>query len=144
MTHSWIIYAILAAILWGLNYTLAEKILQSISPITLLALEMLFGGVLFFIISYFMQLKTDLITLTTQPTLFLLTVCEIIAVLIASYFIVLSIHSKNATVAGIIELIYPLFTIMFTWLLFRENHLNLPTLIGGGFILIGVLIISFA
>lgn len=41
----WLTYAIIAAILWGFNYALAEKILQSISPVSLLALEMLFGAI---------------------------------------------------------------------------------------------------
>jgi drug/metabolite transporter (DMT)-like permease len=144
MTNAWIIYAVLAAILWGLNYSLAEKLLQSISPITLLALEMLTGSIIFLVISYFMQLKSDLTILFTQPKLLWLTMTEIMVVLIASYFIVVSIHSKNATVAGIIELIYPLFTILFTWLLFNESHVNLPTLLGAMFILVGVIIISFA
>ncbi|VVC77122.1 hypothetical protein AQUSIP_24490 [Aquicella siphonis] len=140
----WFAYALLAAVLWGLNYSLAEKILQSISPITLLALEMLAGAILFFIISYCMNLRADWVTLTTRPSVLWMTILEIIVVLTASFFIVASIQGKNATVAGIIELIYPLFTILFTWVLFRENHVNLPVMIGGGFILLGVLIISYA
>lgn len=144
MTNTWIIYAVLAAILWGLNYSLAEKVLQSISPITLLALEMLTGSIIFLVLAYFMQLKTDLTVLLTQPKLLCWTIAEIFVVLIASYFIVVSIQSKNATVAGIIELIYPIFTILFTWILFQENHVNFPTIFGGIFILLGVIIISFA
>lgn len=49
----WVTYAIFAAILWGLNYALAEKILHHISPITLLSLEMLIGAVFFFILSFY-------------------------------------------------------------------------------------------
>lgn len=140
----WLAYALLAAILWGLNYTLAEKILQSISPITLLAFEMLAGAIVFFIMSLGMNFKTDWGTLTTQPSLLWMTIVEVITVLSGSFFIVASIQAKNATVAGIIELIYPLFTILFTWVLFRENHVNIPVLLGGGFILLGVVIISYA
>ena len=140
----WFIYAILAAILWGLNYSLAEKILQYISVYTLLSLEMFFGAILFFTLSFFTHLKTDLTILTNNTNLFWMTIFEIITVIIANYFIVISVQSKNATVAGIIELIYPLFIILFTWLLFREYHVNLSVILGGIFILIGVLIISFA
>jgi len=140
----WLTYAILAAIFWGLNYALAERILHSISPVTLLAMEMLVGGVFFFVISYFTTLKTDVVILTTQLNVLWITLVEIIIVLAASFFIVSSILGKNATVAGIVELIYPLFTILFTWLFFHENHVNLPVIIGGGFILVGVFLISFA
>lgn len=140
----WIIYALLAAILWGLNYSLAEKVLQNISPITLLAIEMFFGAILFFIISYFTHLKADFHTLLTHSNVLILTLVEIVTILFASYFIVKSIYTKDATVASIVEIIYPLFTILFTWLLFSENHLNLSVMIGGSLILVGVVIISFA
>ena len=140
----WLTFALFAALLWGLNYALAEKVLYSIAPTTLLALEMLCGAVFFSIISYFTDLKKDLISLSNEPRLLWLTVAEVIIVLIASYFIVSSIRLKNATVAGIIELIYPLFTIFFTWFLFQENHLNWPVILGGCFIVCGVLIISLS
>lgn len=140
----WLTYAVLAAILWGLNYSLAEKILNSISPASLLALEMLFGGVLFSVISYFTTMKKDLQLLSNDHTVLWLTVAEITVVLFASYFIASSIHLKNATLAGIIELIYPLFTILFTWFLFGEHHLNASVIIGGSLIFAGALIISLA
>jgi drug/metabolite transporter (DMT)-like permease len=140
----WLIFAILAAVFWGLNYTLAEKILESISPFTLLALEMLVGGLLFFVASYFTSLKPDLMLLIKQPDLLRLTLIEIVTVSVAAYFIVASIQGKNATVAGIIELIYPIFIILFTWLIFHENHINFPVMIGGGLIVAGVVVISFS
>jgi len=140
----WLVCAISAAILWGLNYAVAEKILYSISPLTLLALEMLAGAVLFFIVSYFFDLKTDMNILSTQPSLVLLTVFEIIVVLAANLLIAYSIQLKDGTTVGIIELIYPLFTILFSWILFRTHHLSPSIIIGGALIIIGVFIISIA
>lgn len=140
----WLFCAFLAAILWGLNYSLAEKILRSISPMTLLALEMLSGALVFFILGYATQLKGDIALLATNRELRWLVSIETIVALLASVLIVFSIQAKNATVAGIIELIYPLFTIFFTAFLFHESHLNISVVIGGGLILIGVVIISFA
>lgn len=140
----WLVYAFSAAVLWGLSYALAEKILAFISPVTLLALEMLLGGLIFFVIALHHQFKTDLPTLIHQPKIGFLFLAEIIVVLTANYLIVTSIQAKNATVAGIIELIYPLFTILFTALLFKENHVNTQVIIGGFLILFGVLVIGFA
>lgn len=140
----WLVCAIIAAILWGLNYAIAEKLLHSISPFTLLALEMTVGAIIFFIISYFVDFKTDLHAIMSQPKLMILAIVEILVVLIANLLIVYSIQLKNGTIAGIIELIYPLFTILFTWLLFQTNHVNFQVMIGGGLIAIGVIIISFA
>ncbi|KTC76755.1 DMT family transporter [Legionella brunensis] len=138
----WLIFAIAAALLWGLNYSLAEKILHSISPVTLLALEMLIGAIIFSLVSYFTTFKKDLALLSTEPTLLWLTILEVAIVILASFFIVYSIQFKNATLAGIVELIYPLFIILFTWLLFRENHVDTSVIIGGLLIFVGVLIIS--
>ncbi|MCW8407712.1 DMT family transporter [Legionella sp. PATHC035] len=140
----WFTFAIFAAILWGFNYALAEKILNSISPITLLALEMTIGAVLFTCISFFTTMKRDVALLTTDSGLLLLTVAEIAIVLVASYFIATSISLKNATIAGIVELTYPIFTIIFTWFLFNQVHVNLSVIIGGLFIFIGILVISLA
>lgn len=138
----WLIFAITAALLWGLNYTLTEKILRSISPSTLLACEMLLGAVIFSLISYFTTYKKDLEVLLSQPHVLWLTILEIVVVLLASFFIVYSVQIKNATLAGIVELIYPLFIIFFTWFLFGENHVDSSVIIGGIFIFIGVLMIS--
>lgn len=140
----WIVFAVLAAILWGLNYSLAEKILYRISPITLLTIELWIGASLFTVISYFTTLKKDLAILVTEPYIRWLTISEALVVLIASFFIVVSIQLKNATVAGIIELTYPLFTIFFTWVLFNECHVNFSVIIGGFLIFIGVLVISLS
>lgn len=138
----WLVFAIIAALLWGLNYSLTERILQSISPITLLALEMLTGAFIFSVISYFTTFRRDLALLMTDRHLLYITLLEIVTVIAANFFIVSSIQFKNATLAGIIELIYPLFIILFTWLLFGENHVDGTVIVGGILIFIGVLFIS--
>lgn len=138
----WLLFALLAAIFWGLNYSLAERVLQHLSIFTLLALEMLLGTIIFSILACFTNLKKDLHTLVTEPKLLWLTLAEIIIVTLASYLIVISIKAKNATAAGLVELIYPLFTILFTWLLFHENQANSSVIVGGGLIFIGVLILA--
>lgn len=138
----WFIYAIVAAILWGINYSLAEKIGERISLLTLLAFEMLLSVLLVGAYAYFTSLKTDMATLYASPPLLRLTVIEVVVVMLANVAIVLSIQSKNATTAGLIELSYPLFTMLFTWILFHEHHLNLATIIGSILIGLGVVCVS--
>lgn len=140
----WFIYAVLASILWGLNYALAEKILYRISPISLLTIEMWLGAILFTAIAYFTTLKKDIAILASDHLILWLTIAEALVVLVAGFFIAASIHLKDATVAGIIELTYPLFTIFFTWFFFNELHVNSSVVIGGILIFLGVLIISLA
>lgn len=140
----WLVYAILAAVFWGLHYSIAEKLFQHVYPVTILAIEMLFGSLLFFIVAYFSHLKIDVHTMLTQPHVLRLVITEILVLVMASFFIVISIESKNATVAAFVEVMYPLFTMGFTWLIFHEHHLNASVLVGGAFISVGVFIISFA
>lgn len=140
----WLLFALTASLLWGLNYVLTEKILHNLSFATLLALEMLIGSIFFSVLSYCTTFKQDIYILLTQPYIRFLLYLEIGVVILASSFIAYSIQIKNATLAGIIELIYPVFIILFTWLLFGENHINFPVIIGGILIFLGALCISLS
>jgi len=138
----WLVFALLAALFWGLNYSLAERVLSNVSTYTLLALEMILGAIIFSVLAYCTTLKEDLHRLSIDSNLLWITIAEVVIVIFASYLIVVSIQAKNATAAGIIELIYPIFTIFFTWFLFRESHVDSSVVIGGILIFIGVLLIS--
>ena len=61
----------------------------------------------------------------------------------AEILIGLSIANKNAVFAGLIEISYPVFILLFAYLLFNENSLNLSILAGGTFVFIGVFIIFY-
>lgn len=80
----WFTFAIFAAILWGFNYALAEKVLRSISPVTLLALEMIIGALLFTGISFYYDEK-DVQILASDSGLLWLTIAEIAVLLLASF-----------------------------------------------------------
>jgi drug/metabolite transporter (DMT)-like permease len=139
----WLIYASCAAILWGLSYSLTEKIFQcNFSPLTLVALQMFFGSCLFLTVSYNTKLKPDLVLLFSNRSLLWITMAELLVACLGNLLISMSIQAKNATLAAVIELSYPIFTVLFTWVLFKENHFNKGVLIGGIFIFTGMFIIS--
>ena len=138
----WFVYALMASVLWGINYALAEKIGQRISLISLITVEMALGALVLGLWGYCTSLKPDLDTLWTNKPLMTLTFIEIGVMLLANVAIVLSIQSKNATSAGLVELSYPLFIILASWVLFHEHHLNLPIIIGSAFIAAGVICVS--
>jgi drug/metabolite transporter (DMT)-like permease len=50
--------------------------------------------------------------------------------------------AKNPTLVSLIEISYPLFVIIFTWILFREFQLTPSTLFGAVLILAGVVILT--
>ena len=141
----WALYAIIAAILWGVDYALTEKALQSIRFPMLLSIELFFGFLSMLAIAISSgSYKTDLAGLFSSNKTMTLVVAIVVAFNIANMFIVLSIGDKNATLSGLIEISYPLFIALFSWLFFRENNLNAGAILGGLFVLTGVSLIYFS
>jgi drug/metabolite transporter (DMT)-like permease len=55
--------------------------------------------------------------------------------------IALSVKAKNATLAGLIEICYPVFIAIFSFILFKESHVTSSVLVGGLLIFAGIGII---
>lgn len=140
---TWYFYAIFAAVVWGLDYSLGERIVQAkISPITILSLQMLIGSIIFLAVGWRNHWTTDIHNILHNKELLWLVLATLITFNMGNLFIFLSIQAKNATLACFIELSYPIFTILFTWLLFKNNHFNLYSIAGGILIFSGVCIMS--
>ena len=138
----WLIFAASASALWGLSYALSEQIYKYASIYTTLAVDTLIISVAFFIAAWYKGvLKSDITVITTSPKVATLFLAGVIVFAFAELFIALSITSKNATLAGLIEISYPLFIALFAYLLFRESELNSGTALGGLLIFFGVAIV---
>jgi drug/metabolite transporter (DMT)-like permease len=138
----WVIYSIIASVLWGLDYALTQEVLGKIRMSTLLSIELFFAFIITFGISLSLgSYAKDIPEILASKRTILLVVLIIIAFNIANTLIVLSIGSKNATLAGLIEISYPLFIALFSWLFFGEANLNTGSAVGGILILLGVLLV---
>jgi drug/metabolite transporter (DMT)-like permease len=138
----WIVLATVASAFWGLEYIFSEKVYKHVSVITALTFSYVIGtAVLLFLMFSSKVWKADIHTLATSRPAALYLAGSIITLLIADICIGLSISEKNATVAGLIEITYPIFIALFAYLFFRENEMNLGTLIGGICIFVGVAVI---
>ncbi len=73
--------------------------------------------------------------------LLILVLAETAVLILAELFIGFSIVSKNASLAGLIEISYPIFTALFAYVLFKESQLDTATMIGGVLIFSGVVTI---
>lgn len=49
----WFIYAVFAAMIWGLNYALCELVLEKISVFSFLAFSFFLSSMIFFILAYY-------------------------------------------------------------------------------------------
>ena|SRR5579859_2350885 len=136
-----VVFALVAAIIWGIDYALADRVLKSISVYTLVTIEMFIGTIVFSVIGY-NEIINDVTILKTDHQVLKYFIIDTIGFNIGFYLICKSIQSSNAAVAGLIEISYPIFIIIASWLFFRENHLTLPIIIGGIFIFIGLAIIG--
>ena len=61
---------------------------------------------------------------------------------LAGFLIITAIGSKNAPVCALIEISYPLFTVLFCWLFFGESHLNWQTCVGAVMIFGGIIVVG--
>ena len=138
----WVIYALSASMLWGLTYVLSEQIYKKISVLTSLAITNIVAFII--ILLFALQkgvFKKDIDSIMSSPTLMYLVIAETIVFLLAELCIALSISNKNATLAGLIEISYPLFIALFAYLIFKEDSISISTFVGAELIFAGVLII---
>lgn len=125
----WYLYAILAAITWGLVYTIDQKILEKVAILPFMFFHavltiFIIGGILIYkkqeIISYISGDITDT----------LLLVFSILATILASYFIYLAIEKLGSSRAAIFEIIYPFFVVIFSLFLYKNTHINFYFILG--------------
>ncbi len=140
----WIFYALGASVLWGLSYVLFEQIYKKISVTTALWITCLIMFVVLLFASYFNgDLGQDITTIKSSKKLAWLLAGGVATALVADLFIGFSIAGKSATLAGLIEISYPIFIAIFAWILYKENQLNFATALGGLLIFIGVFVIYY-
>jgi drug/metabolite transporter (DMT)-like permease len=138
----WIIYSLAAAVIWGIDYVLVERLLGTARISTILAMEFLFGFLAMATVSLLSPVgKSEFANLfSVKQTAFTL-VLVLILFTAGHLFIALGIVTKNATIAGLIEMSYPAFIALFSWILFHENTLNRGTVVGGLLIFAGLFVI---
>jgi len=139
----WMVLAGTASLLWGLGYALSEKLLKTGLHPSILILGSALITLPIYICSAWFQghMKSGLAMLQSSPSTAWVLFIHALCIVLGGYAILMAIHLKNATLVGLIEITYPLFTALFAYVLFRETQLTLWNLIGAGFIFAGVGII---
>jgi len=139
----WIAYAMAASLLWGISYTVNEQLMKKIS----IAGVLLTGSVGMFLFALATGLATgvfskDIAVVKKGGTTGLL-IANVLVYVVANLFILLATKSKNATMAAMIEISYPLFTALFAYLIFKEVQFNTGTLAGAALVMAGVCCIYY-
>jgi drug/metabolite transporter (DMT)-like permease len=142
----WLVYAVGAAVIWGVNYAISGRLLQrGMSPQTLFLIDLIFGVVaVSAMITFSGRWSSTLLEVRQARPDILWLIIAVASATAAALLIFLSIQAKNATLASLIEVTYPLFTAFFAWALFRQVTINTATVIGAVLIFTGVLIVAKA
>lgn len=140
MQLPWYLTAIGAALIWGIHYPLIDNALKRLSLVSVLLLTAL--PILVVTPFFYRSVVADyrvFMAMDGQQRAAVLAIA--LTSLLASVLLFLSIDSKNATLASLIEITYPVFVALFAYLLFREVHVNASVLLGSLLVFAGVGII---
>jgi len=137
------IYAIGAAVTWGLVYAIDQKILSNVPPMTLLFIDSIITAIVMLPFVFWSNgsIKDTLISGKTNWSLITLSV---VLAALANFLIFSGIKNLDASTASIIEIAYPFFVVLFSYIFFRSSP-NIYFFIGGVLIFVGsIIIIRFA
>ena len=140
MTVPWYVTAVAAALVWGVHYPLVDYALKRVSILSVLLLTAV--PILLLLPMYQQTLKHDIAVwqgLSWSGRLPILAI--MVTSLAGAVLLYVSISGKNATLASLIEISYPVFVALFAYLLFRELHLNASVLVGAALVFSGVALI---
>jgi drug/metabolite transporter (DMT)-like permease len=138
----WYVSATGAALIWGLHYPLIGYALKKVSMVSVLLLTAL--PVFLVAVLFRHEVLADYRTLMALDWPQRLTILALaLTSLSASALLFSSIGSKNATLASLIEISYPVFVAGFAFLLFRETQASASVMIGALLVFAGVGVIIF-
>jgi drug/metabolite transporter (DMT)-like permease len=134
---AWWIYALISAACWGAQYVLMEALFRKVDFAAAFSFLSLANGIL-----------VSAILWVLYPRQNWAVIWMIILYLVfgsgAYLFNALAINEKNATMASLLEISYPLFIILFTLIFLRQLHLNAAGLAGAVLILAGCVLVVFS
>lgn len=142
MQLPWYIAALLAAITWGIYYPLVDMALKKISLYSVILLSMI--PVLLAMPLFMRTISNDIETVRHLPATEQWTILSLGLIgLFGEVMVYMAITEKNATLASLIEMTYPLFVVLFAWLFYRQLHVTPSVFAGGLMILVGAGLIIY-
>ena len=136
MQVPWYVTALGSALIWGIHYPLIDFAMKRLSVYSVLLLSVI---PIFLLMPLFLrEIADDLDTYKVLPSSEQWMIAAIgITSTLGAVFLYISINNKNATLASLIEMTFPLFVVLFAYLFFKQWHVNSSVVIGGIMILSG-------
>jgi len=142
MSLPWYIAALAAAVTWGIYYPLVDMALKKISLFSVILLSMI---PVFLAMPFFLKtISNDIETVKALPSSEQWIIASIGLIgLFGEVMVYLAITGKNATLASLIEMTYPVFVVLFAYVFYRQMHVTASVLVGGLMILAGAGVIIY-
>jgi drug/metabolite transporter (DMT)-like permease len=141
---TWWGYALLSAACWGIQYVLMETLFRRVDFAAAFSFLSLANGILVAAVLWIFYPRQNWWKLGESWSVIGLVLLYLVFGTGAYLFNALAINQKNATLASLLEISYPLFIILFTALFFRQIHLDLIGMIGAVLILLGCVLVVFS
>jgi drug/metabolite transporter (DMT)-like permease len=141
---TWWGYALLSAACWGIQYVLMETLFRRVDFAAAFSFLSLANGILVAAILWILYPRQNWWRLGESWSVIWLVVLYLVFGTGAYLFNALAINQKNATLASLLEISYPLFIILFTAIFFRQMHLDLIGMTGAALIFIGCVLVVFS
>jgi drug/metabolite transporter (DMT)-like permease len=139
----WFVYALSAAVIWGISYAASGRAMErGVSALVFFSLYTAVGALIGFgALAATGKLGSIPVELRAVGPDWKWLAVALVASAVGALLIYIAIGEKNATIASLIEISYPVFVAFFAWLFFRETQFNLATVIGGAMIIGGVAVV---
>ncbi len=138
----WWMWATAASLIWGIHYVMIGRVLTAVSPITVFWMPMI--PLVLTLPFFYKTIVGDLHTLVgTGNDVKISAAVAMCTSILGALFLYKGIQASNATYASLIEITYPVFVAFFSFLIFRENHLNLTVVSGGILVMLGTSLVIY-
>lgn len=132
----WYVAAIGAAVTWGVYYPLVDMALKRISLFSVILLSMI--PVLLATPLFLKVIGDDIETVKSLSVSEQWVIASLGLIgLFGEVMVYLAISGKNATLASLIEMTYPLFVVIFAYVFYKQMHVTASVFIGGLMVLVG-------
>ncbi len=139
----WFWYAICASILWGVSYVINQLLMKSFNAFEVLMFES--AIILIIFIPFFLvtgQMKITVMKLF-DVKMILLVIAGSVIYTAAAICILKSIGGSNASLAAIIEASYPIFTMIFAYILLSEVQFSFLSVLGCILVIAGLIVVQY-
>jgi drug/metabolite transporter (DMT)-like permease len=139
----WFWLSLGTAALWGISYVVSEKLMHDgMSPAFLMLAALVLGIPFYGIYAYLNnEIAPSIEIMKSSPTQGLLLFIASFIFVISNLMILMAVQMKNATLVNMIEITYPIFTIIFTAIFLKKFHLDTSSIAGATLIFAGVFLI---